>query len=72
MEAVPRPRTKASRKPNVAMSAMPMHAPIQSRAPRGALRSKRNVSSVPPRIAMASRRQAANILRNGFRHAKIE
>src|SRR3954451_22369876 len=72
MLAAPSPNSNASKKPTVAMSAMPMHAPIQSRAPRGALWSKRNVSSVPPRIAMASRRQAANIVRSGFRHAEIE
>src|SRR6185437_14137744 len=41
------------------------------RAPRGALRSKRNVSSVPPRIAMIRRKQAANIARDGLQCAKF-
>jgi len=30
------------------------------------------VSSEPPRIAMASRKEAANIVRNGFHGAEIE
>jgi hypothetical protein len=30
------------------------------------------VSSVPPKIAMKRRRQAADIVRSGFRRAKIE
>src|ERR1041385_3421240 len=65
----PRPKTKASRKPRVAIRARPMLAPMQKRAARGVLRSKRKVSSVPPAIAEMSKKMASSMIRRGFREA---
>jgi len=52
------PKASENKNPAHAMIARPIHEPMHIRAERGAVLSKRNVRSVPLKMAMTRRMQA--------------
>jgi len=64
-DAAVKPKAKEKRNPAHARIASPMHAPMHSRAEKGAVRSKRNVRRLPLKIAMMRRTDATNMGQRG-------